>query len=62
MLTLLGDAVRRAGGEPSEIADYEMVVRYAGERGIIRTFVAPPRTSDQPPGELQERATLAAVS
>lgn len=63
MLGLLVDAVRRADGDPSEIGDYEMVVRYAGERGIIRTFVAPPHaTAPQAPGEHQERATLAAVS
>ncbi|MDQ3786709.1 MAG: tyrosine-type recombinase/integrase [Actinomycetota bacterium] len=64
MLTLLGDAVRRAGGEPSEIGDYEMVVRYSGERGVVRTFVAPPsmRDHDAPNRHAQGRAALVAVS
>jgi integrase/DNA-binding transcriptional regulator YhcF (GntR family) len=37
---LLGDAVRRDGGEASAIGDYELVVRYPGERGVVATFVA----------------------
>lgn len=37
---LLVDAVRRHGGGEAEIGDYEMNVRYAGERGLITTFVA----------------------
>ncbi len=37
---LLLDAVRRSGGNEAEIGDYELVVRYAGERGIAATFVA----------------------
>lgn len=37
---LLLDAVRRNGGQPSEIGEYEMNVHYAGERGLITTFVA----------------------
>jgi len=38
---LLVDAIRRTGGDESAIGDYELVVRYAGERGIMTTFVAP---------------------
>jgi hypothetical protein len=37
---LLADAVRRDGGEASAIGDYELVVRYPGERGVVMTFVA----------------------
>jgi integrase/DNA-binding transcriptional regulator YhcF (GntR family) len=37
---LLGDAVRRDGRGASELGDYEMVVRYPGERGVVSTFVA----------------------
>jgi site-specific recombinase XerC/DNA-binding transcriptional regulator YhcF (GntR family) len=37
---LLVDAIRRTGGDQSAIGDYELVVRYAGERGIMTTFVA----------------------
>ena len=37
---LLGDAVRRDGGEASAVGDYEMVVRYSGERGVVAIFVA----------------------
>lgn len=37
---LLVDAVKRNGGDESEIGDYEMNVRYAGERGLVTTFVA----------------------
>lgn len=37
---LLSDAIRRAGEDESAIGDYELVVRYAGERGIATTFVA----------------------
>ena len=35
---LLADAVRRAGD--SAIGDYEMVIRYWGELGVVTTFVA----------------------
>jgi len=48
MLQLLTDAIRRSGGDLAEIGDYEMVVRYAGERGTISTFVAPPRSNARP--------------
>ncbi len=44
LLQLLSDFVRRSGGNLASIGDYEMVVRYAGERGVITTFVAPPPT------------------
>jgi integrase/DNA-binding transcriptional regulator YhcF (GntR family) len=37
---LLGDAVRRDGRGASALGDYEMVVRYSGERGVVATFVA----------------------
>lgn len=43
LLALLTDAIRRAGGEDAEPTDYELVVRYAGERGIVTTVVVPPR-------------------
>jgi hypothetical protein len=43
LLGLLTDAVRRVGGDTAEPADYELVVRYAGERGVVTTVVAPPR-------------------
>jgi hypothetical protein len=43
LLGLLTDAVRRVGGDNAEPADYELVVRYAGERGVVTTVVAPPR-------------------
>jgi integrase len=36
---LLVDAIRRAGGDDAAMGDYELVVRYAGERGIVTTFV-----------------------
>lgn len=39
---LLVGAIRRAGGDESAIADYELVVRNAGERGVVTTFVAAP--------------------
>jgi DNA-binding GntR family transcriptional regulator len=37
---LLLDAVRRAGGEATEVGDYEMVIHRAGEPGISSIFVA----------------------
>jgi hypothetical protein len=37
---LFGDAVRRDGGEASAMGDYELVVRYPGNRGVFTTFVA----------------------
>ncbi len=37
--TLLLDAIGRAGEADSEIGGYEMNVRYAGERGLLTTFV-----------------------
>lgn len=36
---LLVDAARRNGSDESEIGEYELNVRYAGERGLITTFV-----------------------
>jgi len=49
MLSLLMDAIRRVGGDDAEVADYELVVRYAGERGVVTTVVAPPQTvGDRP--------------
>ena len=42
LLQLLLDAVRRTGGNEADIRDYELVVRYAGERGVVTTFIAPP--------------------
>jgi hypothetical protein len=41
LLELLLDAVRRTGGTESDVRDYELVVRYAGERGVVTTFVVP---------------------
>jgi integrase len=43
LLALLTAAIRRAGGEDAKPADYELVVRYAGERGVVTTVVVPPR-------------------
>ncbi|MPZ67514.1 MAG: hypothetical protein GEU83_19145 [Pseudonocardiaceae bacterium] len=37
---LLNDAVRRDGGAPADIGDYEMDIREADERRVIATFVA----------------------
>jgi hypothetical protein len=45
LLSLLLDAVRRVGGEDADAGDYELVVRYAGERGVITTVVAPPQAA-----------------
>ena len=42
LLQLLLDAVRRTGGNEADVRDYELVVRYAGERGVVTTFIAPP--------------------
>lgn len=36
---LLRDAVRRDGGAPADIGDYEMDIREADERQVIATFV-----------------------
>jgi DNA-binding GntR family transcriptional regulator len=38
--SLLVDAIRRDGRNPSDIGDYELVVRRAGQRQIATTFVA----------------------
>jgi integrase len=38
--SLLVDTIRREGRNPSEIGDYELVVRRAGQREIVTTFVA----------------------
>ena len=38
--SLLVDAIRQEGRNPSDIADYELVVRRAGQREIVTTFVA----------------------
>jgi DNA-binding FadR family transcriptional regulator len=40
---LLTDAIRRDGRHESEIADYEMKIRYSGERRLLTTFVASAR-------------------
>jgi integrase len=37
---LLLDAVRRAGGDATEVGDYEMVIRRASEPGVSAVFVA----------------------
>jgi DNA-binding GntR family transcriptional regulator len=37
---LLLDAVRRAGGDATEVGDYEMVIRCASEPGVSAVFVA----------------------
>lgn len=37
---LLKNAVRRDGGAPADIGDYEMDIREADERRVIATFVA----------------------
>ncbi|MGH3321327.1 MAG: WhiB family transcriptional regulator [Streptosporangiaceae bacterium] len=37
---LLLAAVRRDGRDASQVAEYELQVRYAGERGLLTTFVA----------------------
>lgn len=41
MVQLLSDVIRRMGDHVGQVSNYEMVVRYAGERGTIATFVAP---------------------
>lgn len=43
LLQLLRDAIRRTGGQDADAGDYELVVRYAGERGVVTTVVAPPQ-------------------
>jgi hypothetical protein len=45
LLALLRDAVRRVGGDDADVSDYELVVRYAGERGIVTTVIAPPQAA-----------------
>jgi integrase len=45
LLQLLRDAIRRTGGQDSDAGDYELVVRYAGERGVVTTVVAPPQST-----------------
>jgi hypothetical protein len=52
LVAILTGAVRRLGADAARIDEYEMIVRYAGERGSITTIVAPPAP----------HATLAAVS
>jgi integrase len=47
LLALLMDAVRRVGGDDTEVSEYELVVRYAGERGVVTTVVAPPTLGDR---------------
>lgn len=42
LVGILASAVRRMGPDAGHIDDYEMVVRYAGERGTITTIAAPP--------------------
>lgn len=42
LLSLLVDTVRRVGPD-RDPADYELVVRYAGERGIVATLILPPQ-------------------
>jgi integrase len=42
LLQLLLDAVRRTGGSQIDVRDYELVVRYAGQRGVVTTFIASP--------------------
>jgi hypothetical protein len=37
---LLLGAVKRDGGQPSEIEDYELIVRTPGDETIIATYVA----------------------
>lgn len=37
---LLKDAVRRDGGAPADIGEYEMEIREADERVVLTTFVA----------------------
>lgn len=41
LLELLLDAIRRTGGQEPDVRDYELVVHYAGERGVVTTFIAP---------------------
>jgi len=43
-LSLLLDAIRRVGGDDAEVAGYELVVQYAGERDVVTTVVVPPQT------------------
>jgi DNA-binding transcriptional MocR family regulator len=42
LLQLLLDAVRRTGGNEADVRDYELVVRYAGERGVSTQSSRPP--------------------
>jgi hypothetical protein len=40
---LLDDAIRRDGWDASRIGEFKMEVRYAGDRRVLTTFVAPDR-------------------
>jgi hypothetical protein len=40
---LLTDAIRRDGWDASRIGEFEMEVRYAGDRRVLSTFVATDR-------------------
>jgi hypothetical protein len=55
---LLVDAIRRTGGDESAIGDYELVVRYAGERRPRRIGELPWRS--QPAGMSGARPSIAA--
>lgn len=43
LVQLLRDAIRRTGGQDTDAGDYELVVRYTGELGVMTTVVAPPQ-------------------
>lgn len=50
LLRLLLDAIRRIGGSEANVRDYELVVRYAGEHGVVATFIAPTNGCTWTPG------------
>lgn len=56
LLELLTDAIRRVGGDNADPTDYELVVRYAGERGVVTTVVAPRFASSRLGGDLSRQA------
>jgi integrase len=50
LLQLLLDAVQRTGGSQTNVRDYELLVRYAGDCGVVTTFIAPPSVTRGLPG------------
>jgi DNA-binding transcriptional MocR family regulator len=42
LLQLLLDTIRRTGGSQTNVRDYELMVHYAGDRGVVTTYIAAP--------------------